>query len=293
MRLFNMRLEMLKLENLGLSGQESAVVNEVITHPTGMVLVVGPTGSGKTTTLYSLINTLNTTERKIITLEDPVEYNMPGVVQIPVEGELEGHDFAERLRAVLRLDPDVVMVGEIRDQDTAKTALQGALTGHLVLSTFHASSAAAALTRMLDMVGINPLFANAMHLVMAQRLVRRLDEASRQPYAPDSDLLAQIKSIVDGLPPHQQKPDLANLTLYKAAPSDANPFGYTGQIALREQLQMTTGVRQLLRLPPNQITTEMLQAKAVEEGMRTMLQDGVLKAIAGLTTIEEVYRVVG
>jgi type IV pilus assembly protein PilB len=293
MRLFNMRLEMLKLENLGLSGQESAVVNEVITHPTGMVLVVGPTGSGKTTTLYSLINTLNTTERKIITLEDPVEYNMPGVVQIPVEGELEGHDFAERLRAVLRLDPDVVMVGEIRDQDTAKTALQGALTGHLVLSTFHASSAAAALTRMLDMVGINPLFANAMHLVMAQRLVRRLDEASRQPYAPDSDLLAQIKSIVDGLPPHQQKPDLANLTLYKAAPSDANPFGYTGQIALREQLQMTAGVRQLLRLPPNQITTEMLQAKAVEEGMRTMLQDGVLKAIAGLTTIEEVYRVVG
>ena len=293
MRLFNMRLEYLKLENLGLNRQESAVVNDIIQHPTGMVLIVGPTGSGKTTTLYSLINTLNTPERKIITLEDPVEYNMPGVVQIPVTGELEGHDFAERLRAVLRLDPDVVMVGEIRDQDTAKTALQGALTGHLVMSTFHASSAAAALTRMLDMVGINPLFANAMHLVMAQRLVRRLDDDTKQAYQPDEALKAQLRAVIDGLPPHIEKPNLDNPTLYKAGKSDANPFGFSGQLALREQLQMTAGVQQLLRLPPNQITTEMLQAKAVSEGMRTMLQDGVLKALAGQTTLEEVYRVVG
>jgi type II secretory ATPase GspE/PulE/Tfp pilus assembly ATPase PilB-like protein len=293
MRLFNMKLEMLKLENLGLSRQEAAVVNDVIQHPTGMVLIVGPTGSGKTTTLYSLINTLNTTERKIITLEDPVEYNMAGVVQIPVTGELEGHDFAERLRAVLRLDPDVVMVGEIRDQDTARTALQGALTGHLVLSTFHASSAAAALTRMLDMVGINPLFANAMHLVMAQRLVRRLDDTSKQAYQPSEEIKSQLKAVIDSLPPHQPKPDITNLTLYKPGKSADNPFGFRGQLALREQLQMTAGVQQLLRLPPNEITTEMLQAKAVSEGMRTMLQDGVLKAIAGLTTIEEVYRVVG
>jgi type II secretory ATPase GspE/PulE/Tfp pilus assembly ATPase PilB-like protein len=293
MRLFNMRLDLLRLDNLGLSGQESAVVNEVIQHPTGMVLIVGPTGSGKTTTLYSLINTLNTPERKIITLEDPVEYNMPGVVQIPVTGELEGHDFAERLRAVLRLDPDVVMVGEIRDQDTAKTALQGALTGHLVMSTFHASSAAAALTRMLDMVGINPLFANAMHLVMAQRLVRRLDDKTKQPYQPDDNLKSQLQAVIDSLPPHIQKPNLDNLTLYKAVKSADNPFGFSGQLALREQLQMTHGVQQLLRQPPNQITTEMLQAQAVQDGMRTMLHDGVLKAIAGLTTLEEVYRVVG
>lgn len=293
MRLFNMRLDLLKLENLGLSRQESAVVNEVIQHPTGMVLIVGPTGSGKTTTLYSLINTLNTPERKIITLEDPVEYNLPGVVQIPVTGELEGHDFAERLRAVLRLDPDVVMVGEIRDQDTAKTALQGALTGHLVMSTFHAGSAAAALTRMLDMVGINPLFANAMHLVMAQRLVRRLDDKTKQAYQPDQNLKTQLKAVVDSLPPHIQKPSLDNLTLYKPGKSPDNPFGFSGQLALREQLQMTHGVQQMLRQPPNQITTEMLQAQAVQDGMRTMLHDGVLKAIAGLTTIEEVYRVVG
>jgi type II secretory ATPase GspE/PulE/Tfp pilus assembly ATPase PilB-like protein len=218
---------------------------------------------------------------------------MPGVVQIPVEGQLGSQDFAESLRAVLRLDPDVVMVGEIRDQDTAKTALQGALTGHLVLSTFHASSAAAALTRMLDMVGINPLFANAMHLVMAQRLVRRLDDTSKQAYQPDDALKSQIKAVIDGLPPHIEKPNLDNIKLYKSGASPTSPFGFSGQLALREQLQMTSGVRQILRLSPNQITTEMLQAKAVEEGMRTMLQDGILKCLAGLTTIEEVYRVVG
>jgi type II secretory ATPase GspE/PulE/Tfp pilus assembly ATPase PilB-like protein len=293
MRLFNMKLEMLKLENLGLSEQEIATVHDIIQHPTGMVLIVGPTGSGKTTTLYSLINTLNKPERKIITLEDPVEYNIDGVVQIPVEGALEGHDFAEKLRAVLRLDPDVVMVGEIRDQDTARTALQGALTGHLVLSTFHGSSAAAALTRMSDMVGINPLFSNAMHLVMAQRLVRRLDDSTKKPYHPDETLKARLKTVIDGLPTGIERPDINSATLYQPGSSESNPFGFSGQLAIREQLRMTPGVQKLLRLPPNQITTSMLQDKAVEEGMRTMLQDGVLKAIAGLTTLEEVYRVAG
>jgi len=293
MRLFHLRLEFFKLENLGLSPGEFSVVKDVIKHPTGMVLIVGPTGSGKTTTLYSLINTLNTAERKIITLEDPVEYFMPGVVQIPVEGELEGRDFAEKLRAVLRLDPDVVMIGEIRDQDTARTALQGALTGHLVLSTFHAASSAAALTRMLDSVGINPLFASAMHLVMAQRLVRRLDDTTKQPYQPENALKQQLRSVIDTFPPGLERPNLDSLTLYKPGTSTNNPFGYKGQLAIREQLLMTPGVQQLLRLPPNQVTTEMLQAKAVEEGMRTMLHDGLLKAFAGLTTLDEVYRVVG
>lgn len=293
MRLFNLRLELFKLENLGLSHEENIVVSDVINHPTGMVLVVGPTGSGKTTTLYSMINTLNTPERKIITLEDPVEYNMPGVVQIPVEGQLDNQNFAEKLRAVLRLDPDVVMVGEIRDQDTARTALQGALTGHLVMSTFHAASASAALTRMLDMVGMNPLFANAMHLIMAQRLVRRLDDSTKQAYQPDEALTQQIKAVIESFPPNMQKPDINNLTLYKSGKSDVNPFGYSGQLALREQLIMTPGVQQILKLPANQITTEMLQEKAVADGMRTMLQDGILKALSGITSIEEVYRVVG
>lgn len=292
-RLFNLRLEFFHLENLGLDEAQAGVVDDIIRHPTGMVLVVGPTGSGKTTTLYSLINTLNTPERKIITLEDPVEYNMPGVVQIPVVGQLEGKDFAEKLRAVLRLDPDVVMVGEIRDQDTAKTALQGALTGHLVLSSFHGASASAALARMLDMVGINPLFASAMRLIMAQRLVRRLDDKLKQPYKPDEALKSQLQAVVDTFPPDLRRPDMSQVTLYKPGTSNENPFGYNGQMALREQLLMTSGVQEILKLPPNQVTTEMLEKKAVEEGMRTMLQDGLLKAFQGLTTLEEVYRVVG
>lgn len=292
MRLFTVKMELLRLDNLGLSARERDIVDDIIRHPTGMVLVVGPTGSGKTTTLYSLINTLNSDERKIITLEDPVEYFMPGVVQIPVHGDTNSQGFAEKLRAVLRLDPDIVMVGEIRDQDTAKTSLQAALTGHLVLSTFHAGSTAAALTRMLDFIGVNPLFASAIHLIMAQRLIRRLDDKTKQPYQPDEALKAQIQSVVDTFPPGVEKPDLTNLTLYKAGTSAENPFGYTGQIAIREQMQMTPGIQQLLRQPPAQITTDMLQTRAVQDGMLTMLQDGVLKAIQGVTTIEEVYRVV-
>jgi type IV pilus assembly protein PilB len=293
MRLFNLKLELLNLDKLSLSERERAVVDDVISHPTGMVLVVGPTGSGKTTTLYSLINTLNSDERKIITLEDPVEYFMPGVVQIPVYSSQNQTGFAEKLRAVLRLDPDIVMVGEIRDQDTAKTSLQAALTGHLVLSTFHASSAAAALTRMIDFIGINPLFASAMHLIMAQRLVRRLDDATKQPYKPDDGLKAQLLAVINTLPPGVPKPNVDEITLYKPGTSVEHPFGFTGQLPIREQMQMTPGVQQLLRLPPEQITTDVLQKRAVEDGMLTMLHDGILKAIEGITTIEEVYRVVG
>jgi type II secretory ATPase GspE/PulE/Tfp pilus assembly ATPase PilB-like protein len=293
MRIFTLKLELLKLDNLGLSERERAVVDDIIRHPTGMVLVVGPTGSGKTTTLYSIVNTLNSPERKILTLEDPVEYFMPGVTQIPVHGDHQATGFAEKLRAVLRLDPDVVMVGEIRDQDTAKTALQAALTGHLVLSTFHAGSAAAAITRMLDFIGINPLFASAIHLVMAQRLVRVLDDETKQPYQPDEGLKAQLRAIIDTLPDKVERPDLTNITLYKPGASAQNPFGYVGQTPIREQMLMTPGVQQLLRLPPNQVTTEMIEQKAREDGMLTMLQDGILKVIQGKTTLEEVYRVVG
>lgn len=293
MRLFNMNLELLNLDKLGLSERERVVVDDVIKHPTGMVLIVGPTGSGKTTTLYSVLTTLNTEERKIITLEDPVEYFLPGVVQIPVQGDDNEKGFADKLRAVLRLDPDTIMVGEIRDQDTARTALQAALTGHLVLSTFHASSAAAALTRMLDYIGVNPLFASAIHLIMAQRLVRRLDDSTKEAYQPDDGLKAQLQTVIDTLPPGVDRPDVNQITLYRAVVSEASPFGYKGQISIREQLQMTPGVQQLLRLPPNQITTTMLEEKAIEEGMITMLQDGLMKAIAGETTLDEVYRVVG
>ena len=143
------------------------------------------------------------------------------------------------------------------------------------------------------MVGINPLFASAMRLVMAQRLVRRLDDVTKQPYRPDDTLLARLKEVIDTLPRGIQRPNIDNLMLYRPGSSTTNPFGFSGQLAIREQIVMTPGVEQMLRLPPNELTTDGLQAKAVEDGMRTMLQDGVLKAIAGLTTIEEVYRVAG
>jgi type II secretory ATPase GspE/PulE/Tfp pilus assembly ATPase PilB-like protein len=296
MRLFNMEQGMYVLDKLGLSEDERAVVDDIIKKPSGLVMIVGPTGSGKTTTLYSMLNSLNSEERKIITIEDPVEYQFEGISQIPVRHESEtGHDtsFADKLRAVLRLDPDIVMVGEIRDSDTARTALQASLTGHLVLSTFHASSAAAALTRLMDVIGQNPLFVSAIRLVMAQRLVRRLDDASKQPYKPDAGTLAQLKEIIDGFPSNIPKPDLGSLTLYKPGSSADNPYGYRGQLAIREQFMMTGEMRKLLENTQTILSTQEIEEAASKSGMRTMRQDGILKALAGETTLEEVYRVVG
>ncbi|HSW80102.1 MAG TPA: ATPase, T2SS/T4P/T4SS family, partial [Candidatus Saccharimonadales bacterium] len=248
MRLFNMQADMYTLDKLGLSPQERSVVDAIIAKPTGLVLTVGPTGSGKTTTLYSMLNSLNNEERKIITIEDPVEFQFPGITQISVRSSETGDDasFAAKLRAVLRLDPDIVMIGEIRDSDTARTALQASLTGHLVLSTFHASNAAAALTRLMDVIGQNPLFVSAIRLVMAQRLVRHLDDATKQPYQPDEATLAKLREIVDGLPPNQEKPNLEGLQLYKPGSSPENPYGYRGQIAIREQFMMSGEIRTLL-----------------------------------------------
>ncbi|HSX24294.1 MAG TPA: ATPase, T2SS/T4P/T4SS family [Candidatus Saccharimonadales bacterium] len=293
MRLFNMDQTMYTLDRLGLSTSERAVVDDIIAKPSGLVLVVGPTGSGKTTTLYSMLNSLNSEERKIITIEDPVEYQFKGITQISITSQNSNEtSFAEKLRAVLRLDPDIVMVGEVRDGDTAKTALQAALTGHLVLSTFHASSASAALTRLMDVIGQNPLFVSAIRLVMAQRLVRRLDDASKQAYQPDEATLAKIKAVIDGLPEGIEKPKLEGLQLYKPAPSDDNPYGFKGQMALREQFLMKGKVIEVLT-SGNQPTTQDIEAAAVASGMRTMLQDGILKVIAGETTLDEVYRVIG
>lgn len=293
MRLFNLDQSMYKLDRLGLSQTERAVVDDIIAKPSGLVMVVGPTGSGKTTTLYSMLNSLNTQERKIITIEDPVEYQFHGITQIPVTSQ-SSHDtsFAEKLRAVLRLDPDIVMVGEIRDMDTAKTALQASLTGHLVLSTFHASSAAAALTRMMDIIGENPLFVSAIRLVMAQRLVRQLDETTKQAYTPDEATMNKLREVVETLPPGVERPSLDGLQLYKPGSSAENPYGFKGQLALREQFLMVGKVVELLtsgRKP----TSQEIEAAAIASGMRTMLQDGILKVISGQTTLDEVYRVVG
>ncbi len=294
MRLFNMRQEMYNLDKLGLSADERKLLDDIIAKPTGLVLAVGPTGSGKTTTLYSMINSLNSDSRKIITIEDPVEYQFEGITQISVTSKnSQDTSFAEKLRAVLRLDPDVVMVGEIRDMDTARTSLQASLTGHLVLSTFHAGSAAAALTRLMDVIGANPLFATAIRLVMAQRLVRRLDDQSKQAYTPSEAELARIKAVLETLPEKYEKPSLDNLQLYKPGSSTDNPYGYRGQIALREQFVMSGAILELMQAGNMTTTTTDIEKAATASGMKTLLHDGMLKVIAGQTTLEEISRVLG
>ncbi len=222
-----------------------------------------------------------------------MEYQFTGITQISVTSQnSQETKFADRLRAVLRLDPDIVMVGEIRDNDTAKTALQAALTGHLVLSTFHASSAAAALTRMVDIIGENPLFVSAIRLVMAQRLVRRLDDKLKEAYTPDDATLEKINSVISTLPEGVKKPDLSKLQLFKPGKSAENPYGYSGQVALREQFLMTGEIAKLMQ-SGKAATSQEIEAAAIKSGMRTMLQDGMLKVIAGETTLEEIYRVIG
>ncbi len=294
MRLFNMQPEMYNLDNLRLSTSERQVVDDIINRPSGLVLIVGPTGSGKTTTLYSMLNSLNTMQRKIITIEDPVEYQLAGITQIPLATKsAKSADFADGLRAILRLDPDIIMVGEIRDIDTAQAALQAALTGHLVLATFHASSAAAAITRMADVIGKNPLFVSSIRLVMAQRLVRRLDDATKVGYQPNQAEHALIKRVVDSLPSSVKRPSLENITLYKPGSSLDNPYGYGGQLPLREQFKTSGRVKEILENQANKVTTEQLEAAAITDGMQTMLHDGILKVLGGETSIDEIYRVIG
>jgi type II secretory ATPase GspE/PulE/Tfp pilus assembly ATPase PilB-like protein len=294
MRLFNMRQDMYSLDKLGLSADERKIVDEIIAKPTGLVLAVGPTGSGKTTTLYSMLNSLNNDSRKIITIEDPVEYQFEGLTQISVNSQgTQDVSFAEKLRAVLRLDPDIVMVGEIRDMDTARTALQASLTGHLVLSTFHAGSAAAALTRLMDVIGANPLFASAIRLVMAQRLVRKLDDASKQPYQPSAEEKAYIQKVLDTLPAGTEKPNIDSLQLYKPGKSAENPYGFRGQVALREQFLMSGAILQLMQAGNTATSTDQIEQAAVSSGMKTMRHDGILKVCGGETTLDEIIRVLG
>lgn len=293
MRLFNMDQSMYTLDRLGLSPAERKIIDDIITKPSGLVMIVGPTGSGKTTTLYSILNSLNTEERKIITIEDPVEYQFAGITQISVNNaQTGGSGFADKLRATLRLDPDIVMVGEVRDMDTAKTALQAALTGHLVLTTFHAGSAAAALTRLADIIGQNPLFVSAIRLVMAQRLVRRLDDKLKQPYQPSEAQLKIVQDVIASLPEGIEKPDMNNVQLYKPGSSEDNPYGYRGQIAIREQFTMAGEVGKIMQ-EGRQLSTQEIEQAARDSGMRTMLQDAMLKALAGETTLDEIYRVIG
>lgn len=291
LRLFNFDESMLNLDRLNMGKTERAQIDEVVSHPRGMVLMVGPTGSGKSTTLYSIINALNTTTRKIITLEDPIEYGITGITQIPID-TVGGHSFADGLRAVLRLDPDVVMIGEIRDADTAKTAIQASITGHLVLSSFHANSTSAAFSRMIDMIGVNPIFSSSIRLVIAQRLVRRLDDATKEEYEPDEATRKWVQEALKDLPSHVEKPDLTSFKLWRPVISDASPFGFSGRIVIMEQMVVGESIQRFLRGDEADVHTEIIESAARKSGMVTLLEQGVLAALRGETTLDEINRAI-
>ena len=291
LRLFNFDESLLQLDRLNIPAKQRKEIDEIISHPRGMVLMVGPTGSGKSTTLYSMLNALNTTDRKILTLEDPIEYGISGISQIPVN-TTAGQSFADGLHAILRLDPDVVMVGEIRDQDTAKTAIQASITGHLVLSSFHANSSAAAFSRMIDLIGQNPIFSTAIRLVIAQRLVRRLYDETKEEYEPDEATKKWVREVLADLPDTVEKPDLDNFKLWKPVSSEATPFGYKGRIVIMEQLVVDEEIQKFLRGDKDEFHTEIVEQSAKENGMVTLLQAGVLAALRGEPTLEEINRVI-
>ncbi len=291
LRLFNFDESLLNLDLLGLLDEERREINEVISHPRGLVLMVGPTGSGKSTTLYSMLNALNTPSRKIITLEDPIEYGITGISQIPINTN-DGGSFAEGLRSVLRLDPDVVMVGEIRDADTAKTAIQASITGHLVLSSFHANSTSAAFSRMIDLIGVNPIFSSSIRLVVAQRLVRKLSSLKKERPATESEA-KYIRKVLEDVPQEVlDGVDLDDILLYDPVQTEESPFGYTGRTVIMEQLVVSDDIQAFIRGDVTDINTGAIEKAARGHGMLTLEQKGVLAVLRGDTTLEEISRVI-
>jgi type IV pilus assembly protein PilB len=291
LRLFNFDESLLNLDLLGIPPRQRHEINEVISHPRGLVLMVGPTGSGKSTTLYSILNALNTNDRKLITLEDPVEYSLSGISQIPID-TTHGQSFGEGLRSVLRLDPDVVMVGEIRDVDTARTAIQASITGHLVLSSFHANSTSTAFSRMIDMIGVNPIFSSAIRLVIAQRLVRRLVDSTKEEYEPDEATRNYVRRVLADIPSDIKCPDLDTFRLWRPRPSSDAPFGYRGRMVIMEQMIVTEEIQKFIRGDVEDVHPETIEKAAKKAGMLTLEQSGVLAALRGETTLEEVARVI-
>ena len=288
MRLLDKSNTLLPLSALGLSESDYQHFRQLITAPHGIILVTGPTGSGKTTTLYSALNTLNTPDINIITIEDPIEYQINGISQMQVNARI-GLSFASGLRTIVRQDPDVILVGEIRDGETAQIAIQSALTGHLVFSTLHTNDAASAITRLIDM-GVEPfLVASSVHAIMAQRLVRSICPDCREPYQPSPELLQ-----LAGLPvPSEQ--DSAELQFYRGRGCPAClQTGYRGRIGIFELMQLTPAIKNLL-LTTSEAGRIKEEAMAHSDdsggGMRTLRDDGIAKVLAGITTLEEVFRV--
>lgn len=293
----------LKLEDMGYKGRALRAIREGIKSSNGMVLTSGPTGSGKSTSMYALIQEIKSDSINIVTLEDPVEYKVDGVNQIQVNADV-GLTFASGLRSILRQDPDVVMVGEIRDKETAQLAVQAALTGHLVFSTLHTNSAAGILPRLLDM-GIEPfLIASTVRTVIGQRLVRKISDEGKQSYQSDAAETEALHKVLNKLLPEKEAdmPVVANdlgyeslplkgqnaYTLFKGADSPAAPGGYKGRMGLYEVFPISDAIKELIL---KRATSAEIQKIAEAEGMVSMREDGYLKALAGHTTLAEVDRV--
>lgn len=277
-------------EELGLEGRNLEVVNQAIRRPYGLILSTGPTGCGKTTTLYAVLQVLNKEGVNIVTLEDPVEYFVEGVNQSQVRPEIN-YDFARGLRHVLRQDPDIVMVGEIRDEETASLATHAALTGHIVLSTLHTSNVLGVIPRLIDL-GIQPfLIPPTLKVAIAQRLVRRLCDNCKKKTKPKKEVKELILKEVENLPPKIKKDNFLekNLQIWEATGcKKCNRSGFSDRIAIFEVLEMTSELSEIILKEPNE--TKILE-EARRQGMTTMAQDGILKALNGITTIEEVLRV--
>lgn len=273
-----------ELTELGLRGQALKDLQDAILRPHGIVIICGPTGSGKTTTLYSLLHKINTPKVNIMTLEDPVEYQIPGVNQVQIN-PTAGLTFASGLRSFLRQDPNVIMVGEIRDAETAGLAVQAALTGHLVLSTVHTTNAAGVLPRLLDM-GAEPfLLASTITAIVAQRISRRLHDDCKEPYKPDAAVLADLKQTLGPLFPKDEN----SVQLYKGkGDPECGNTGYKGRVGIYEVLPITEKISKFI-LEHSDATA--IEKAARESGMITMKQDGYLKALEGVTSLEEVLRV--
>ena len=270
------------LEELGFSPKELETVKKAIEKPYGMILANGPTGSGKTTTLYTMLKKLNLPETSIITIEDPIEYSLAGLTQIQVNNQV-GLTFATGLRSILRQDPNIVMVGEIRDQETAGIAVNAALTGHLVLSTLHTNDAATTFPRLIDM-GVPPfLVASTINITMGQRLVRMLCQKCKKERALSDE---ELKSLHELLPELDHK----HFTFYKAVGcAECNDTGYKGRTAVQEVLEINDEIRKLIM---DRANASQIKEAAIKHGMATMVEDSLAKATNGITSLEEVLRII-